>query len=225
MCSYIMYICCHILTCSSPQYKLNFYRPNVAFNSRASFVKASACGESGLPTTVGLPASASEQICGWSGISPNNVMPSSAHFFFTPGKVVSCGFAIDDNVQIDENPPSRPNTSWCVPQFVQVNVLMFCTMPSTFVFVFSKKSMPRTASRRARSCGVETTTAPSRTTDWVMVSCTSPVPGGRSRTSRSSLGHATSKSSWFIAFCTISPRQATGASCGTRKPMLMALRP
>ena len=67
-------------------YQPILHKPNVAFSSRASFVKASACGESGLPTTVGLPASASEQICGCSGISPSNVIPSSAHFFFAPGK-------------------------------------------------------------------------------------------------------------------------------------------
>lgn len=65
------------------------YKFKVAFNSRASFVKASACGESGLPTTVGLPASASEQICGCSGISPSNVMPSSSHFFLAPVLFVS----------------------------------------------------------------------------------------------------------------------------------------
>ena len=47
--------------------------------------------------------------------------------------------------------------------------------------------MPRRASISARSCGVETITAPASGTAWAMVSCASPVPGGMSTTSTSSV--------------------------------------
>lgn len=33
---------------------------------------------------VGLPASASRQICAWSGISPSSFNPSSSHFLLPP---------------------------------------------------------------------------------------------------------------------------------------------
>lgn len=62
--------------------------------------------------------------------------------------------------QCADGSPSRPKTSCVVPQLVQTNVLMFCTMPRIGTLTFLKRSTPRTASRRARSCGVETITAP-----------------------------------------------------------------
>lgn len=57
--------------------------------------------------------------------------------------------------------PSKPKMSCVWPQFVQTNVLMFCTIPRIGTPTLLKRSTPRTASRRARSCGVDTMTAPS----------------------------------------------------------------
>lgn len=108
--------------------------------SSAIRLKASACGPSGLATTVGFPASASAQILGCSGISPSSRMPSSSHFFLAPFK---------------------PKMSCSCPHFVQTNVLMFRTTPSIGTPTFLNRSTPLIASRKARSCGVEITTAPS----------------------------------------------------------------
>lgn len=56
--------------------------------------------------------------------------------------------------------PSRPKISCACPQLEQTNVLMFCTIPNIGTLTVLKRSMPRVASLKARSCGVETTTAP-----------------------------------------------------------------
>jgi len=60
------------------------YSCSFALSSCVTLLNASACGECGLPTTVGLPASASEQIWGCSGMSPSKLIPSSLHFFLAP---------------------------------------------------------------------------------------------------------------------------------------------
>ena len=77
------------------------------------------------------------------------------------------------------------------------------------------------------------TTIPSTFTSWPSESGTSPVPGGMSITRMSRPGpfgsaprQSTSKSNCCTAFCTIRPRQVTGASApGRRNPMDMAGRP
>ena len=84
---------------------------------------------------------------------------------------------------------------------------------------------PRRASISARSCGVETMTAPASGVAWAMVSWASPVPGGMSTTSTSSSPQATSRSIWVIADITIGPRQIIGVSSSTMKPIDMTLTP
>ena len=68
-------------------------------------------------------------------------------------------------------------------------------------------------------------TAPASGTDWLMVSCASPVPGGMSTTSTSSSPQSTSRSIWFSAEITMGPRQIMAVSSSTRKPMDMTLQP
>ena len=85
--------------------------------------------------------------------------------------------------------------------------------------------MPLRASISARSCGVETITAPASGTCCAIVSCASPVPGGMSTTRTSSSPQATSRSICVSAEVTIGPRQIIGVSSSTRKPMDMTLRP
>ena len=86
-------------------------------------------------------------------------------------------------------------------------------------------SMPRRASISARSCGVETMTAPLSGTCCAIVSCASPVPGGMSTTMTSSSPQSTSRSIWVSADITIGPRQIIGVSSSTRKPMDMTFSP
>ena len=72
-------------------------------------------------------------------------------------------------------------------------------------------------------------TAPSTTSSWLIVNCTSPVPGGRSRKRTSRGPQETEWRSWCIAFVTMRPRQeigvvsmgvlgwdASGSGCGRR---------
>lgn len=72
--------------------------------------------------------------------------------------------------------PSLPNR-WCSwPQFVHTNELIFWTRPRMGTSTFVNISMPRRASNRAMSCGVETTMAPFSLRCWLIESWTSPVP-------------------------------------------------
>ena len=96
---------------------------------------------------------------------------------------------------------------------------MFSTMPSTGTLTRRNMAMPRRASISARSCGVETITAPLSGTCCAMVSCASPVPGGMSTTMTSSVPHSTSRSICVSADITIGPRQIIGVSSSTRKPI------
>ena len=102
---------------------------------------------------------------------------------------------------------------------------MFSTTPRSGTCTCLNMAMPRRASISARSCGVETITAPLSGTFWAMVSCVSPVPGGMSTTSVSSSPQATSRRSWVSAEMTIGPRHTTGASSSIRKPIDMTFTP
>ena len=102
---------------------------------------------------------------------------------------------------------------------------MFSTMPRIGTSTRLNMATPRRASISARSCGVETMTAPASGVACAMVSWASPVPGGMSTTSTSSSPQATSRSIWVIADITIGPRQIIGVSSSTRKPMDMTLTP
>ena len=106
-----------------------------------------------------------------------------------------------------------------------MNVDMFSTMPSTGTLTRRNMAMPRRASINARSCGVETMTAPRSGTCCAMVSCASPVPGGMSTTMTSSVPHSTSRSIWVSADITIGPRQIIGVSSSIRNPIDMTAMP
>ena len=84
---------------------------------------------------------------------------------------------------------------------------MFSIRPITGTPALLNRSIARVASISARSCGVETITAPAGLCFWIMVSCTSPVPGGRSSTS-SSASPQSASTSWPSAPPAIGPRQA-----------------
>ena len=77
----------------------------------------------------------------------------------------------------------------------------------------------------AKSCGVETMTAPASGTCCASVNCASPVPGGISTTSTSSVPHSTSRNICVIADMTMGPRQIIGVSSSTRNPMDMTFIP
>ena len=102
---------------------------------------------------------------------------------------------------------------------------MFSTTPSTGTLTRLNMATPRRASSSARSCGVETMTAPLSGTCCAMVSWASPVPGGMSTTMTSSLPHSTSRSICVIADITIGPRQIIGVSSSIRKPIDITVRP
>jgi hypothetical protein len=102
---------------------------------------------------------------------------------------------------------------------------MFSTMPSTGTLTFLNIATPRRASISARSCGVETITAPASGTCCAMVSCASPVPGGMSTTITSSVAPGDLAQHLLSADITIGPRQIIGVSSATRKPIDMTLRP
>ena len=57
---------------------------------------------------------------------------------------------------------------------------MFSTTPSTSTFTWRNISMALRTSASATTDGVVTSTAPVSETVWIKLSCTSPVPGGRS---------------------------------------------
>ena len=102
---------------------------------------------------------------------------------------------------------------------------MFSMIPSTGMLTFSNMATPRRASMSARSCGVETITAPASGALCAIVSWTSPVPGGMSTIRQSRSPQATSRSSWVIADITIGPRQTTGASSSIIKPIEITFTP
>ena len=102
---------------------------------------------------------------------------------------------------------------------------MFSTIPSTGTFTRRNMFRPLRASISARSCGVDTITAPASGTCCAMVSWASPVPGGISTTMMSSSPQATSRNICVRADCTIGPRQIIGVSSSTRKPMDMTFTP
>ncbi len=102
---------------------------------------------------------------------------------------------------------------------------MFSMTPRIGTSTFWNMATPRRASIRARSCGVETITAPASGTCWASVSWASPVPGGISTTRTSSGAQSTSRSNWVMALMTMGPRQIIGASSSTRKPIDMTRMP
>ncbi len=102
---------------------------------------------------------------------------------------------------------------------------MFSTTPISGMWTCLNIAMPRLASISARSCGVETITAPDSGTFCAIVSWVSPVPGGMSTTRTSSAPQSTSRRSWVRADITIGPRQITGAPSSIRKPIDITLTP
>ena len=80
------------------------------------------------------------------------------------------------------------------------------------------RSIARVASISARSCGVDTITAPAGLCFWIMVSCTSPVPGGMSTTSVSTISQWAS-TNWVSAPAAIGPRHAIAWPPGTSCPI------
>jgi hypothetical protein len=129
----------------------------LSLSCRAIAVNACACGLSGW-ATVGLPESASAHICGWSGMSPRKGMPRSRHLLLAPASIQPD--AVTKSVVRYTGLPSKPKISCSWPQLTHTKVLMFWTMPRIGTLTFLNRSTPRTASRKARSCGVDTMIAP-----------------------------------------------------------------
>src|SRR5687768_10517737 len=123
--------------------------------------KAAACAPSGCATTMGTPASPPSAIAASSGIRPRNSVPSSAAV---------------------RSPPPCLKIAVSCPQAGHTKVDMFSTTPSTGTLSLRNMARPLRASMSATSCGVVTTTAPAIGIFCAMVSCASPVPGGKSAT-------------------------------------------
>ena len=86
-------------------------------------------------------------------------------------------------------------------------------------------SAARRATRCAAGCGVVTITKVACGNSCASVIETSPVPGGRSISRKSSAPHATSSRNCLSALCSIGPRQTTAASSSTKKPIDITLMP
>ena len=102
---------------------------------------------------------------------------------------------------------------------------MFSINPSTFTPTSPNMATARRASISARSCGVETITAPSGFSFWASVSCTSPVPGGRSITSTSSTPQSHCSTICTSAELAIGPRQTIAFFGSVIMPIDSALMP
>src|ERR671914_604047 len=86
---------------------------------------------------------------------------------------------------------------------------MFSTSPTTLTSILRNMSIALVASISARSCGVDTITAPAGFHFWVSVICTSPVPGGMS-TIRYSQSPQSPSIRLPSALAVIGPRQPLG---------------
>ncbi len=83
------------------------------------------------------------------------------------------------------------SVSW--PQCGHTNPLIFSIIPRIGILTFLAKFIAFFASRRATSCGVITMTIPSASgISWQILKGSSPVPGGRSMTSKSLSVHEVS---------------------------------
>ena len=122
-------------------------------------------------------------------------------------------------------PPPWPKRSVRSPQPGQRWKLMFSIRPRTGAFTWRNIWMPRRTSASATSCGVVTMMPPVSGTCCVSVSCTSPVPGGRSSTRMSSSPHSTLRRNSVMSFVIIGPRQMTGVASPTNIPIEMTRRP
>jgi hypothetical protein len=80
-------------------------------------------------------------------------------------------------------------------------------------------SAERRATFWAAGCGVVTITKEACGKSWASVIETSPVPGGRSISRKSSAPQSTSSRNCLSALCSIGPRQTTAASSSTKKPI------
>ena len=102
---------------------------------------------------------------------------------------------------------------------------MFSTKPTMGTSVWRNISTPRRTSSRAMAEGVVTIKAAVKGATWVSVICTSPVPGGKSMSSKSSSPQVTLKRNWCIILASMGPRHTTGVPGSISSPMEMALRP
>nr|QNO45315.1 hypothetical protein MMIICKHE_00003 [Methanosarcinales archaeon ANME-2c ERB4] len=111
------------------------------------------------------------------------------------------------------SPPPILNRSIVSPHFGHLNPLMFSTIPITGMPSSFAKVTDFLESRRATSCGVVTTIAPSRFgINWATLSGSSPVPGGRSTMRQSRSPQKTSERNCFIAPILSGPLHTTGVS-------------
>ena len=98
----------------------------------------------------------------------------------------------------------------------QTKQLMFSTSPRIGTETFRNMETPLPASMRATSWGVVTMIAPVSRIFCEMEIWTSPVPGGRSKTSASVPSQSTSLINCSIALPAIGPRQTIGVWRSTR---------
>ena len=86
-------------------------------------------------------------------------------------------------------------------------------------------SAARRATFCAVGCGVVTIRNFASGSSWASVIETSPVPGGRSTSRKSSSPQSTSSRNCVSALCSIGPRQTTALSSSTKKPIDMTFTP
>ena len=99
--------------------------------------------------------------------------------------------------------------------------LMFSTTPTICWWVCRAIEPARSATSRAASCGVVTTSSSADGTSWATEIAMSPVPGGRSISSTSRSPQNTSARNCCSARCSIGPRQTTAVLPGVNMPIEM----
>ena len=102
---------------------------------------------------------------------------------------------------------------------------MFSITPPISRSTLCAISAARRATFCAAGCGVVTIRNFACGSSWASVIETSPVPGGRSTSRKSSSPHSTSSRNWVSALWSIGPRQTTAASSSTKKPIDMTFTP
>ena len=129
------------------------------------------------------------------------------------------------SVSAASRPPPSPKIRVSSPQWGQTKLDMFSMTPIGRRFVRSAILPARSATRRAASCGVVTTSIAAPGRNDARLIDTSPVPGGRSTSRKSRSPQYTSPRNCSIALCSMGPRQMTGVSSGTKKPIEMTFTP
>ena len=168
-----------------------------------------AAGDSGESRTIGVPASPPLRKVGSSGTEASS---GTSWPKMTPRRSATIC------------PPPVPKTSMVEPSGITM-APMFSITPATRWRVCWEMEPARSATSAAAACGVVTMSSSALGMSWATDRATSPVPGGRSKSSTSRSPQKTSARNCCSARWSMGPRQTTGALPSTNCPMEMCLMP